>query len=327
MTERQRERAEKQEGMMTRSGRGMAPRGPAALLLVAALALLLAGPPPARAEFGTLTLSLLIDNGLQLTLATDLAGLAAFAGPPRAVRAVANGVALPGSLGTATVRAWSRPVPDPAFGPLGAFAGLIVLDLGGTIAHLSLIETPGGVVTAIGVVDDPRVVGTWTFASGAGVGGGDADDLLVSLLIRLGTPTTLAERYFLMTPYFGVAGDAGPDPGGSATTLSSFYGQAEEFTPSQTTGTVGPLFGTARGYTGRAGIGASLVYGHLLAIHTGGSAYLLQACSGGSTIGNRCTASGGGVLALVTGSGSYFSAITFRRPGTILYLVPAVSLP
>ena len=66
---------------------------------------------------------------------------------------------------------------------------MITVNFSDSVAHLVIIDTPGGPKTTIATWIpwwdvDVRVSGTWAYSDGTTVGGGTANDLVVTGVIR-----------------------------------------------------------------------------------------------------------------------------------------------
>jgi len=278
--------------------------------LVLALALLSLCPQAARAQ--DFFFAFLIQNGWQGLFANPVTrtdqGLTTWA-TFQYFYPVVNGQK--GSvLGNAYVQAWTRSVPDPFFAPIKPLAGLITLDFGGFRGHLGLIETPAGLQTTIGIIDNTGNVntmatGTWVFGDGAGIVGGTANDMVIGGLVRFHTPLPLGavpvetNLYFPTVPF-----PSDPLPMTAVWTtdsvaIGSFYGYAQ-----------GPLRTYRRTDTQWTGFTFD---GSLLVMHTQADNYVVMACTaiGPTEAANylsRCTVSGtGSFLAPLTGSLASFS--------------------
>lgn len=213
--------------------------------------------------------------------------------------------------GNAYVVAWSRSADDPYFEPLRPLSGLVTLDFGAFRGHLGLVETPAGLQTTIGIVDDnglanAAVSGVWALGDGSGVAGGSASDLTVAGLVHFGTPGYLGIIPVDITQYFpafpnSVATDPQPfmvvdvsGPAAEAVSLGSFYGYAQ-----------GPLRTLRRIDTQTNGFSND---SSLMVMSIGGSNYAVLACTNLGLDGtdgylDRCTLSGlGPVLGRLTGT-------------------------
>jgi hypothetical protein len=225
------------------------------------------------------------------------------------------------AAGNAFVVAWSRSANDPYFDPLRPLSGLVTLDFGTFRGHLGLVETPAGLQTTIGIVDDnglanAAVSGVWALGDGSAVGGGSSSDLTVAGLVHFGTPGYLGTIPVDITQYFpmfpnAVATDPEPfiavgvsGPATQTVSLGSFYGYAQ-----------GPLRTLRRLDTQTNGFSNDA---SLMVMAVGGGNYAVLACTNLGLDGtdgylDRCTLSGlGPVLGRLTGT------MTGRQPWWIL---------
>ena len=97
-------------------------------------------------------------------------------------------------------------VPDSAFSGFGPLGGLITLDFKGFRAHLSLVETPAGLLTTVGVLGtfgEPHfdVIGTWILGNGTPAAG-SANDMVAAGLVHVGAPASVGILPIAMNPIF-----------------------------------------------------------------------------------------------------------------------------
>jgi hypothetical protein len=278
-----------------------------------------------------------IENGLDFEPFVDPNGMTGFFSAQRNVLAIVDGRKTSAVLGTATILAWSRTVPDPFFASLGPVAALGILHFPEPFnveVHLGLFQDSSGAsrttVAAYRIIGgafvaDPTVRGTWRTLNATDVGG-DPADLLVSGEWVTGAPTALATGAIRLEPYPPTV----PFPGDPAPTtthclnalctkrLGSFYGHT----------LLGGEDRMARSY----GISSPTVPGgvtaHLTVVEAGESDHIVVACSGfvlgSGSLQGPCTLSGTGDSAgLVTGWAHYTPA----GLSTDLNVTPYLVLP
>jgi hypothetical protein len=199
--------------------------------------------------------------------------------------------------GNALVNAWSRTVAEPYFAPLGSLAGVVTLDFGTFRGHLALVETPGGLLTTIAIMDsngvvNPTVTGAWVYGNGTSVGGGTANDMVVAGLVRFGSPTSAGTIPVDITQYFPTSVPFATDPQpflsfplSPNVSVGSFFGYAQ-----------GPLRTYRRVDMQGPGVFDDV---SLMVMSTGGGNYAVMVCTDlrdHPTDGylNRCTVSGTG---------------------------------
>jgi hypothetical protein len=215
-----------------------------------------------------------------------------------------------GQAGNALIYAWGRPLPQP-FTPLGSLAGAVTLDFGSFRAHLSVLESPAGVQTAIGIVNENGTItlgatGAWAFANGAGVAGGTANDLVVGGIVNLTPVGPVGELAINMSPYFptfpnpGVPSQAMPFSAtimSQALSLGSFVGTAQ-----------GPLVTYSRIDTQFNGFADRV---SMMVITTGGGNSGIVVCSdlgdhtADNSFLNTCTISGVGAYNQLVGRSGF----------------------
>ena len=270
---------------------------------------------PMSASAQDVGFSFLIQDGwtaLQNRSFADNRGMLYLGTGGKPVFSVVNGQKAPGQVATADVVAWTRSVPDPYFAPIRPLAGLIVLDFGGFVGHLAIIDTPAGPKTTVATWApwwdvDTAVSGTWVFSDGTTVGGGTANDLVITGVIRVAAHQSfLASRSVDLVPRLPTSPLAyDPTPfathivGDGVVKIGSFYGEADNpfaLTP-------------VRSFT-TADSGLSPfapLWTHVVAIHVTGDIYLVVACSVDPTppAPQYCTVSGTGEFARYTGRAWY----------------------
>lgn len=250
-----------------------------------------------------------------------------------------DGAVVPESQGTARVTMWKRRVSDPFFKSLGSFAALIVFELDapeGLRAHLTLIQTPTGLQTAIGIQplegsETPpdfgrSICGTWSVATALFAGQGP-QDLVIAGKVSINTFAPAPAEAITLTKRAqqSFASDAtpltthlAPAPAGGLSgvvaAMGSFYGQT----------TLGGPAVPARGFISNV---APASWAHLLAIATSPSDYAIVSCSAtgvSAPIDATCLLSGiGPQAARLTGATSY----TPMKNGTLLSVLPSYVRP
>ena len=225
---------------------------------------------------------------------------------------VVNGAKGP-QQGLATIAAWSRVVLDPAFNNFGPLGGLITLDFGAFRAHLTVIDTPTGLLGTIGVVNNSGttqfdVIGTWLLGNGT-TAGGTANDMVVAGLVHFGAPAAVGTLPISINPIFPTvpfANDPTPlfEAPSSAPpiTMGSFYGVTQ----------YGPVHTFARSHNLNQVVRDRA---QLMVLSLPGGSYGVLACSQlrdqlhDFQGGTRCSISGVGP-ALATLSGRLLSSTT-----------------
>jgi hypothetical protein len=304
------------------------------VVLFVALSLAMSTPAVAAAAFHFV---FFIEHGLDFEPFVDPNGMSGFFSAQRNILAIVEGRKTSLVLGTATILAWSRTVPDPFFASLGPIAALGVLhfpDPFNVEVHLGLfLDSSGAARTTVAAyrtingafLADPTVRGSWQTLSPTEVGG-DPADLLIGGVWVTGAPTPLAAGAITLEPYPPtVPFPSDPTP---TTThclnalcterLGSFYGHA----------LLGGEDRVARSY----GISSPTVPGgitaHLTVLEVGESDQIVVACSGfvlgSGSLQGPCTLSGTGDNAgLVTG----WAQFTPAGPSTDLHLTPSLVVP
>ena len=175
--------------------------------LAVGFALWTIAPTPASAQ--DVGFTLLIEDGwtaLHNRAFADNRGMLYLGTGGKPVFSVVNGQKTPGQVATADVVAWTRSVPDPYFAPIRPLAGLIVLDFGDSVGHLAIIDTPAGPKTTVASWApwwdvDTAVSGGWMFSDGTTVGGGTANDLVITGVMRVAAHQSfLASRSVDLVP-------------------------------------------------------------------------------------------------------------------------------
>ena len=270
---------------------------------------------PTSASAQDYPFTLLIEDGwtaLQNRSFADDRGMAYNGTGGHLVFGVFNGQKAPGPMAIANVSVWTRNVPHPYFASIGPLAGLIVLDFYGSTAHLAIIDTPAGLKTTIADLGSPYdygdfvTSGTWWFYDGTIVGGGTANDLVITGVVSY-TPSHLSVGGYadlaprVATPPF--ADDPTPVAthivGDGVLRLGSFYNAAAS------------PFGLrpVRSFTAvDSGLSPYESWAHLVVLHVGSDTYLVFSCSidpAGNFAQQYCSISGTGEYARYAGRAWY----------------------